>query len=95
MRNICKLRGMTYANDGIGNQVGSVTETKIYCDSIPIQQSEIFKAAQEEIKPGIRLKVRTIDFKGQEEVEFKSKIYHIYRTYPQIEYTELYGEVRA
>jgi SPP1 family predicted phage head-tail adaptor len=69
---------------------------QVFCERIPVRQSEFYSAGQQGIKPSECLKVYDLDYQGEEELKYREKVYHIYRKYGPIdEKTELYCEVRS
>ena len=81
--------------------LGQPIETKefsrrVFCERVPVRQSEFFAAGQQGIKPAECLKVYDLDYKDEEELKYRDHVYHIYRKYGPIdERMELYCEVRS
>lgn len=71
-------------------------ERLVFCEKLPVAQSEFFLAGQSGIKASQVLVVSIFDYQQEAKVSFKDKIYTIYRTYERKdERIELFCEVRA
>ena len=92
MDDIAYLIGKSYQKDSIGNQVSEDTRRKIYVSVGSATQYEFYAASQVGLKPDFRLKTFSGDYQGETELEYRGKMYAIYRTYTnqEQETTELY-----
>lgn len=69
---------------------------QIFCEKRSIPQNEFFQAGQSGIKASCILIVNSLDYQEDIKVQYRDKIYHIYRTYERPdERIELYCEVRS
>lgn len=68
--------------DDLGQAVETIVKTKVQSLEKPISSSEFFKAHQEDIQAATLLEISRFKYKGENEVEYKGKVYEVYRTYP-------------
>lgn len=76
----CKLIVQNYITDDIGNQI--LQDEFIEVPIIEVQdiyQSEFYSAAQQGIKPTLRLLISDLNYNDEEELEYMDKRYVIIR----------------
>ena len=83
------------------DELGQIDENEkydrmVFCQKKSIPQSEFFNAGQSGIRAEMILIVNTMDYRDEKKLNFKGRIYDIYREYErQDERTELYCMVKA
>lgn len=89
--NVISLISKTYAADSIGQYVPTLVKRQVYCDVRSITRAEWYDAGRQGFKPDISFVMFAPDYQGEDEVEYNSRKYSIYRTYlAQNEALELY-----
>ena len=78
---VIKLRKIAVTTDSTGVQRQSVTETEVFCQVDSVTQTEFFEGGRNGLNPDYRMTVFVGDYDGQEEVEYKTRLYSVYRTY--------------
>lgn len=78
---VIKLRKATIATDPQGVQRETVTETEVFCQVDSVTQSEFFEGGRNGLNPEYRIIVFSGDYNDETEIEFKNKIYSVYRIY--------------
>ncbi|MGE4213778.1 MAG: phage head closure protein [Anaerotignaceae bacterium] len=71
----------TYAQDDIGNQIATETETKILCGVKSVGRSEFYNAAQTGLKPTLLFIVHGYEYSGEKLVKFENEKYSVLKTY--------------
>lgn len=85
------LVSKSYEQNEIGAFIPVTTERKVYCDVRSITRAEWYDAGRQGFKPDISFVMFAPDYQGEDEVEYNSRKYSIYRTYlAQNEALELY-----
>jgi len=85
----------TSGNSKLAGSEPSEPSQTVFCQKVPISQSEFNAAGESGIKSEVELIVSTYDYSGQKKVEFEDQTYEVYRNYPRDdEYTELYLKVK-
>lgn len=89
--NVINLISKTYAADSIGQYKPELSAREVYCDVRSITRAEWYDAGRQGFKPDISFVMFAPDYQGEDEVEYNSRKYSIYRTYlAQNEALELY-----
>ena len=90
-----KLISFTNAKDKYGMPTKTEVATEIYCRVSSESGSEFNAAQQNGIKPQWKFIIRSLEYSGQNIVEFDSKRFAVYRTYQAgLDDIELYVEER-
>lgn len=71
----------SYTKDDIGNQIPVVEETTILCGRKSVSQNEFYSAAQDGIKPEIKLVIHPYEYNGQKKFRFANVLYKLIRTF--------------
>lgn len=77
----CTLRGITYSANNIGVQTETLSE-----ETIPIMKvedvyaNEFYQADEQGYKPTLRLRISSLNYNGEQELEYMNKIYTVIRT---------------
>lgn len=85
-------------NDAFGRQIVTETATEIFCDVQSIRQTEFTEAGKLGIRPMFCFEIFAEEYNGEEEVEYLTRRYHVYRTYRNRQYPdklELYVQDRT
>lgn len=85
-----KLVTKTYTADAIGQKVATETLSEVFCSLHSVTRDEFFKAGAVGIVPTYRVTTPVVNYGGQDEVEYGSKRYKVYRTYQTGDDVELY-----
>jgi len=89
-KDIIDLVAITTAKDPDGFPVTTETKRTIFADKKSVRQSEFYQAAAQNIKLELMFDVRSIDYQGEELLEYERQRYKIVRTYDKDgELTEL------
>mgnify|MGYP000908391241 FL=1 len=89
-KDIIDLVAITTAKDPDGFPVVTETKRTIFADKKSVRQSEFYQAAAQNIKLELMFDVRSIDYQGEELLEYERQRYKIVRTYDKDgELTEL------
>ena len=89
-RDIAYLLTINYEDsDEYGNQVKTIKKRLVYCDKMSIGSKEFYQAQATDLKPEIKIKIRTLDYYDEEAVCLEGKHYKIIRTYLNGENIEL------
>jgi len=72
-----------------GEPINSYTYRKIFADKQSVRQNEFYEAKQLGLKPQLMFVIRSIEFKNDERLKYKSKEYEIIRMYDKGETVEL------
>ena len=88
---------MSHEKDSIGQHVPKETKSEIFVSTGNINRSEWATAGSRGLKADLMLKTASVNYSGEELIEFENDRYGIYRTYtnPETEETELYLEKKA
>lgn len=76
----CKLVTQKYITDNVGNQI--LEDNLIEIPIIEVEdvyQSEFYNAAQQGLKPSLRLRISDLNYNDEEELEYMGKRYVIIR----------------
>lgn len=94
MRNVeCTLLGTSITSNSIGVQVETETRTTIPIIHIEdIYAREFYDANERGYRPTLRLRVSTLNYNGEEELEYSGVVYSIIRTQEQVDETILICE---
>ena len=66
---------------------------EVFCQVDSVTQSEFFEGGRNGLNPEYRFTMFYADYQGERTVEYKQKMYGIYRTYqPRTDIIELYAE---
>lgn len=93
---VIKLITKTQTVDELGYPTSSESEYETFCRVESITRAEFFNAGKYGLTPAYVFMVNSIEFSGQDELEYEGKRYSIYRTYRTAEdMMELYAEYRS
>lgn len=98
MDGVAFLVRQTYKQDDLGQRVPEVeTKDEILVSEESITRAEFFSAGRNGMKPEIMLKTASVNYSGQNEVEYEGARYSIYRTHkiPETDEIELYLQKKA
>lgn len=96
MRKKINLLSKTYTQDNIGNFKETTTSKTVFCDVKSISGQEFYNAGQNGIKPSLVFVIWEHEYGGEEEVEYLSTTYAVYRTFVRDDgRIELYTERRT
>jgi SPP1 family predicted phage head-tail adaptor len=94
MNTVIDLITTTITEDELKQQIETPSYHQVFAEQKPIHSNEFFNAGQKGIKPTAMFEVHSMEYNGEEQLRYNGKVYHIYRTYPKPDKTELYCEVR-
>jgi head-tail adaptor len=90
------LIGITEGTDAEGFPSNiEVTRAGIFANKLPVHSNEFYQASQAGYKIEKVFQVRTIDYEGEESLNYENEVYRIVRTYDKGEYIELSCEKRG
>ena len=72
-----------------GEPINSYTYRKIFADKQSVRQNEFYEAKQLGLTPQLMFVIRSIEFKNDERLKYKSKEYEIIRTFDKGETIEV------
>lgn len=79
---VIKLRSYTETADDYGIPVRTVTDRPVFAGLKSIGQSEFYQAQADGLKPQLKFILSDyLDYQGEKEIEYDSKIYNVLRTY--------------
>lgn len=78
-----KLIKLTLTQDQIGNTIETESKTSILAKPNVVGTREFYNAMMVGIKPVAELQIRTLNYNGEEEVEYKGVRYSVIRTIPK------------
>lgn len=82
MDDIAILRAATITTDAVGNEIKTYSEKKVFCRTRGVTRREFYDAAQAGLRPTVVFVLQNkIDYNGEEEIEWRGKVYRIIRTY--------------
>lgn len=76
----CKLISYTFNQDEIGNEIS--TETSIEIPIIKVEDihaNEFYKASQQGLRPALRLRISTLNYNNEQELEYMGNRYAVIR----------------
>ena len=89
------LISIEYSQDDLGQWVETRTETDVFALVESVTMSEFYQAGMQGFKPEFRMTVWMSEYDDQEILEYKGKIYDVYRTYMRDDgRIELYVNIR-
>ena len=89
-RDVVTLEAVTDGIDKDGYPAEEITETTVFADVTSVKRSEYYAAKQAEISLAITVKLRAVDYGGQERISYDGKKYRVERAYTaEREYVEL------
>ncbi len=89
------LISIEYSQDDLGQWVETKTETDIFALVESVTMSEFYQAGMQGFKPEFRMTVWMSEYDDQEILEYKGKVYDVYRTYMRDDgRIELYVNIR-
>lgn len=89
----CYLLSTTYQEDEIGNEIEVINKKQIPIIKIEdIYSTEYYEANQQGYKPNLRLRISTLNYEDEEELEYMGKVYSIIRVQTMIDETILVCE---
>ena len=71
----------TYTQDDIGEWVEAQTKTEVFAVVSSITMAEFYQAGMQGLKPDYRFTIWLTEYDNQDLVEYKGKIYSVYRSY--------------
>lgn len=90
---VAQLISYTETKDDIGDTIQTPSERQVFVNKKSVRQNEYYQSLSQGLKPELMLEVRSIDYEGEEELEFNDKKYRVMRTYDRNgEITELICE---
>ena len=89
------LISIEYSQDDLGQWVETRTETDVFALVESVTMSEFYQAGMQGFKPEFRMLVWMSEYNDQEILEYKGKVYDVYRTYMRDDgRIELYVNIR-
>lgn len=89
----CYLLSTAYEQDEIGNEIEVVKKRQIPIIKIEdIYSTEYYEANQQGYKPNLRLRISTLNYCDEEELEYMGKVYSIVRVQSMVDETVLVCE---
>ena len=77
----CKLVSYNFTQDEIGNEIVEETLVEILIIRVEdVYADEFYKASQQGLKPTLRLRISTLNYNGEQELEYMANRYTIIRT---------------
>lgn len=70
-----------YGQDDLGEWTETQTKTEVFAMVNSVTMSEFYQAGLQGFKPDYRFSVWMTEYNDQELVEYKGKVYSVYRTY--------------
>lgn len=97
MDGVAYLITISHEKDSIGQHVPEESRREIFVSAGSINRTEWATAGNRGLKAELMLKTASVNYSGEELIEFENVRYGIYRTYtnPETEETELYLEKKA
>ena len=90
------LISIEYGQDNLGEWTETQTKTEVFAMVNSVTMSEFYNAGLQGFKPDYRFSVWMTEYDDQELVEYKGKVYSVYRTYRRDDgRIELYTEERT
>lgn len=78
---ICKLIAYAYSKDSIGNEILTETVNEIPIIRVEdVYASEFYQAAQQGLRPNLRLRISTLNYNNELELEYMGTRYTIIRS---------------
>lgn len=71
----------TYTQDDIGEWIEAQTKTEVFAVVSSITMAEFYQAGMQGLKPDYRFTIWLTEYDNQDLVEYKGKIYSVYRSY--------------
>lgn len=68
--------------------VGEV-ERLVFAREVGVSRTEVYQSRVAGLKPSLALEMKSIEYQGEEELEFNGQRYHIIKQYPQGQDIEL------
>ena len=75
------LISIEYSQDNLGEWTETQTKTEVFAMVNSVTMSEFYQAGLQGFKPDYRFSVWMTEYNDQELVEYKGKVYSVYRTY--------------
>lgn len=89
-RDVVELISVAWEQSPSGAPKPIETPRQVFANKRSVRQSEFYAAAMVGLRPEIMFEVRTIEYNGEEKLEYQGKRYDILRTYDKNgEITEL------
>lgn len=93
MQDMITLRSVSIEVDAYGVPKETVTENSVFARVESISAAEFFDGGQNGLKPEYRFLVNAWEYSDEPDVEYKGKVYSVYRTYRRnLDLLELYTE---
>ena len=76
--------------DVYGDAVETVVKRTVFANKLQVSQTEFYQAAQTELKPSLKFKIRSVEYQGELFIEYKSIRYDVIREFDKSgEFVEL------
>jgi SPP1 family predicted phage head-tail adaptor len=75
------LISIEYSQDDLGEWTDTQIKTEVFAMVNSVTMSEFYQAGLQGFKPDYRFSVWMTEYNDQELVEYKGKVYSVYRTY--------------
>ena len=75
------LVSIEYTQDDLGEWIETRTNTEIFGWVESISMSEFYQAGMQGLEPDYKITIWAQEYGNQELIEYKDKIYNVYRTY--------------
>ncbi len=95
MDSTCDLINKVMSTDSLGFPKATETKTTVFCEVKSVNRNEYFEAGKAGLTPAYQFTINSIEYGGQNELEYSGVRYGIYRTYSTGDYTELYVEYKG
>jgi len=86
---VIKLIAENQIVNDLGDLITVRTKREVFANKKSIRQSEFYQAAAAGLKPEFYFDVRSVEYEGEQELEYEGRIYEIIRTFDKGEYIEL------
>lgn len=83
------LLSTTIIEDGIGNQIPTTTERKVYANEFSVSSSEYYNAAVTGLRPAKQFEIYSFEYQNEEQLKHDGANYRIIRTETRGEKTRL------
>lgn len=87
---VLTLLSATYTQDELLQRVETFTARKVYANAFTVGRDEFSLAGQAGLRADLAFQINSIDYSGEEAVEFNGQRYKVYRTAVSGDRTTLY-----
>ena len=89
-RDVIDLISVTYEQSPSGAPIEVETPRQVFANKRSVRQSEFYAAAMVGLRPEIMFEVRTVEYQGEELLDYEGRRYEVIRSYDRNgEVTEL------